>query len=120
MHDADIRAQLEQERRIIEAAADGPWIWGAGDSCHESGYVVVSEDRTVNPTGDAAVCSIVADTPDDTDNAAFIVHARTALPVRNAQVEAVLALADEFDAEYPDGGTAAARRIRRAIEEAGK
>lgn len=95
MHDAtDIRAQLEQERRLIEGATEGPWAYEP-ESVGPNGewyrparaYVEIESHGPDGVEGDEL--TLGGGSPED---AAFIAHARTALPVRNAQIEAVLAL----------------------------
>ena len=83
MHDAtDIRAQLAEERRLIGEATEGPWEFDLdGD--------VQGRRKGMYP--DPEMDPIVGCLEQPEDNA-FIAHARTALPVRNAQVQAVLAL----------------------------
>lgn len=93
MHDTDIRAQLEQERRIIEDAYPGPWTVGAYNESTNSNYFGAVQDSE-DPSEPGPLLGD-AHLPD----AAFIAHARTALPVRNAQVEAVLELHKPFDDE---------------------
>ena len=123
MTTTDIRAQLEEERRIIEAATEGPWLPVEEYGEHA---VIVDEDDF----GTRYVAERLRQGFDDGENdAEFIAHARTALPVRNAQVEAVLAKCDELvqpvkighGAEMIDLGiNSAVAQVRRAIEEAGK
>ena len=126
MHDdTDIRTQLDRERHIIGAATEGPWhVTDRG-----TGWEVSREPLEDKPDDPGHWPATVNDgfrgTFSQTD-AAFIVHARTALPVRNAQVEAVLDTLKAFEhAASLDNDTSLAIRlttaeIRRAIEEAGK
>lgn len=139
-----IRSQLEEERRIIDAATAGPWQWGQlSDEAqtHEEktaamGEMVAGDTDSLwiawspRPDGQGSLAHAIAgDHERSPANAAFIAHARTALPNRNAQVEAVLAKCDELEqpvkvghgGEMIDLGTnSAVAEIRRAIEEAGR
>lgn len=98
----DIRAQLEQEREIIQSATDGPWEADPleGDLTGPEGGFVMEVLAWLDP------------------DATFIAHARTALPIRNAQVEAVLGVIDEPQEGQPLEVHALRARVRRAIEEA--
>ena len=133
MHDTDIRAQLDQERRIIQNATEGPWEWGEespgwGDcgpnlETVERGPVYFdgsqgAKEIVIGSWGHDANGIAV-----DPADAEFIAHARTALPVRNAQIEAVLALhvlADFGECNECSNGTPWPCPTVTAIEEAGK
>ena len=123
MHDAtDIRAQIEEERRIIEAASEGPWhVTDRGIGWEVSREPL--EDKPDDPGfWPATVNDGLRETFSKTD-ATFIAHARAALPVRNAQIEAVLALhvlADFGECNECSNGTPWPCATVRAIEEAGK
>ena len=114
---ADIRAQLEEERRIIEGAYPGPWTVGAYSESTNSNYFGAVQDSE-DPSEPGPLLGD-AHLPDAT----FIAHARTALPVRNAQVEAVLelhVLADFGECNECSNGTPWPCPTVTAIEEAGK
>lgn len=107
-----LTVQLEEERRIINAATAVPWF------AHPAGKYVYD-----TPNG-MIVDTLLENTDIDARaNATFIAHARTALPLRNKQLQAVwrelninrTAPKDDFDR----GADAARSMIRRAIEEAG-
>lgn len=110
----DIHAQLEQEREIIQSATDGPWEADPleGDLTGPEGGFVMEVLAWLDP------------------DATFIAHARTALPLRNAQVQAVMALHKPRDPEDnqcagcleidPGGYVLHPCPTVRAIEEAGK
>lgn len=109
---------LEEERRIINAATAGPW---KSDSLNERVHEFDVWAGGIGQIGHAW----------EKEDAEFIAHARTALPLRSAQVAAVLAECAEMhssarllDALGVDPDKAKALRahadlIRRAIEEAG-
>ncbi|KUG58963.1 hypothetical protein [Nesterenkonia jeotgali] len=123
---SDITEQLEEERRIINAATAGPW------EIKHLGYPGSYYTRTIHAEDSdlgrwSELPPEIASTAKDGD-AEFIAHARTALPLRNAQVEAVLIELAVYEvpskAADPTGAVAAGMerleaRIRRAIEEAG-
>lgn len=117
-----ITDQLEEERCIINAATAGPWIteWH-GDDWWYSIYGAAAGEEVLPEVA-------TLDYRESKADAEFIAHARTALPIRNAQVEAVRKVADDLDAEADNifgnadvrlNAAVWAMRIRRAIEEAG-
>lgn len=116
----DIHAQLEEERQLIEGATGGPWEVTQSRLTHpENGGADIKGGGGFRVAADC--CGYQGAIGEPTD-AAFIAHARTALPVRNAQIEAVLQLCREMHAAYERDphGDAIAYELERAIEEAGK
>ncbi|WP_258933235.1 hypothetical protein [Nesterenkonia pannonica] len=111
-----IEEELAEERRIINAAVvDGPL-----DS-RDAGESSIGGARVYEPSGYPLPGCFNCGENDavyEAGDAERIAHSWNALPLRNAQLQAVLVTMDEFDAEYPDGGTAAVQRLRRAIEDA--
>lgn len=84
--DLPTREQIEASRKICEAATTEPWIHVYDKACiglPSSEYTICKMD------GD----HLVGD-DDEYDDLKFIAHARTELPVRNAQC---LALLDEIE-----------------------
>lgn len=89
----DTRTQLTEERCIIEAATDGPWeatdLRNAEDGNRDCIWVNQQSEATYSTVAEMDAdegLQIIWGLGD----AEFIAHARTALPLRNAQVEAVL------------------------------
>jgi hypothetical protein len=119
---SDITDQLEEERRIINAATAGPWRYFTPNPRNNPGFnVVVSVALENDPLTRS---SDIAEGLSQSD-AELFAHARTALPLRSAQVEAVYAIHTQgppvngrticvhcYDAYYPCATI-------RAIEEAG-
>lgn len=121
----DIHAQLEEERRLIDAATGGPWEWGkeSHDSWGDCGPNLETIERgPVYFDGSQGAKEIVVGSwghdangiDVDPADAAFIAHARSALPIRNAQVQAVMRVLEGHE-KYDD--TIGTTELRRAIEE---
>lgn len=111
---SELTEQLKAERQIVEAATEGPWI---AEYSGEQGNCVLPSDA--QSTREAVAVTRLYDRQADAE---FIAHARTALPQRNAQVQAVLKMTDDLPDPGPRTGYAAGynqacRDIRRAIEE---
>ena len=115
MHDAtDIRAQLEEERRIIDAATEGPWeaiptpCWSIAAQDHECGC--------------GACWSDVADGIENDADAAFIAHARTGYPLALRALQTVMELCDTLstptmhDSDRQIGRIEGLREVRQLIE----
>ena len=113
-----LQEQLEHERRIINAATPGPWEnegWGEISqhwSRPEPWKPVVSKEVLCGTYCMGGSADGVIETAD----ADFIVHARTSLPQRNAQLQAVLELVREQQAQGYNA--VSLDRLTRAIEEA--
>lgn len=116
-----ITDQLEEERRIINAATAGPWIaeWH-GDDWWYSIYGAAAGEEVLPEVA-------TLDDRESKDDATFIAHARTALPLRNAQVAAALRVLDDYappsKEDDPTGAVLAhmerlEQAVRTAIQEA--
>lgn len=139
----DLTDELEEERRIIDAATAGPWVahdlsdatfnsenragwwwvWQKSQLTHYGGVIEISDSG--EPRGAIGEAGITdqSNGHQERADAEFIAHARTALPQRNVQVQAVLKVTDDLPERGPQTGYAAGynqacRDIRRAIEEA--
>lgn len=110
----ELHHELEEERRIINAATAGPW--------KRDIYAGVVQPKSRLMTGYTGYNTCLAEYM-TTENAKFAVHARTALPLRNAQVAAVYGVLNKLRRnprnDYEVGYDKALDTIRRAIEEAG-
>lgn len=92
----DLNQQLEHERQLINAATYGPWF---AEYSREQGHCVLPPDA--ESTREAVAVTRLFDQQADSE---FIAHARTALPQRNAQLQAVLELhKPDEDGEECDG-----------------
>ena len=117
----NLQEQLDHERRIINAATDGPWApWLDQDGTeHMKGMLMVGNAAAVIPEGETWIEGVDVNpvahcyTPEDR---VFIAHARTALPQRNAQLQAVLELVREQQAQGYNA--VSLDHLTRAIEEA--
>lgn len=90
MHDAtDIRAQLEEERRLIDAYPYDYLVVEAIPETGERGIIAYEPD---DEYGDQLVLSHVVAGDLGAPTAERLAHSWNALPVRNAQIEAVLEL----------------------------
>lgn len=135
----DVHAQLEEERQLIEGATGGPWVaYDLGDhelnSKNDAGWWwvwqesrlpyyggVLHIDDAGTPRGAIGEAGITdqRDGNQERADAAFIAHARAALPVRNAQIEAVLelhVLADFGECNECSNGTPYPCATVRAVE----
>lgn len=131
------RTELEEERRIIEAATPGPWVaYDHSDGTYTSennegwwwvwqesrlpyyGGVLTVEDAGA-PYGAIGEAGITdqRDGNQERADAEFIAHARTALPLRNAQVDLVLAKLDELSGSKTVTVQDLALELRRVIDE---
>lgn len=134
------RTELEEERRIIEAATPGPWVaYDHSDGTYTSennagwwwvwqesrlpyyGGVLNVEDAGA-PYGAIGEAGITdqRDGNQERADAEFVAHARTALPLRNTQVDVVFAKLDELDQSLSSDVQEIALDLRRAIEEVKK
>ena len=119
MHDTDIRAQLEEERRIIDAY---PYLHLEVESIPETGERGVMAYEAHDEDDELLSLSHVFADDMNAAEATRLAHSWNALPVRNAQIEAVLQLCRDMHAAYERDphGDAIAYELERAIEEAGK
>lgn len=121
---SDLENELRAEREIISRATAGPWRWSKesdapwGDCGPDLETEWLEDDGYPAIVGAAYGYDASGFTISDED-ATFIAHARTALPLRSAQLEAVLAKCSELEATDNIVARAFATEFRRAIEEAG-
>lgn len=113
---SQIERTLEEERRIIDVATPGPWIVDPDDPRY---VMKPDESGSFDGTAIAELVEHEAGLFPAEHNGQFIAHARTALPLRNAQLRAVLEECKRLDEDYANHDHPAAWLIRRAIEEAG-
>ena len=106
----NLEEQLEEERRIINTATEGPWEIQQGTP------TMSGNTWTLRVQGKPGIRIGAHEYQHGAGNSDFIVHARTALPLRNAQLQAVLRLVRE---ERAQGYNAVSLdRLTRAIKEA--
>lgn len=110
-----IEEELEESQRICGAATGGPWeqeryIW-------KPNMRVPDHPRQAVRTDEGEIMSVWESECNEFEDATFIAHARTALPLRNRQLAAVL----DFLHRLEDGASEnyIAANIRRAIKGAG-
>lgn len=122
---SDLENELRAEREIISRATAGPWDH---QEAFDASFVCAGDvEQPVSSSWVARIENRPGRTKDKAD-ATFIAHARTALPIRNAQVAKVLQVLDDYEVpskqddvtgEICNGMERLEAIIRRAIEEAG-
>lgn len=101
--------RLAESEAITAASTEGPWVHGirlVPRPCYVAGPEFVDTDGELDRL-------ILADRIANRADAEFIVHARSALPKRDAALRAVLALhseaewvcGDKWCSDFPHGGT---------------
>lgn len=91
------REELEAERKICDAATNGPWNSGHEEFvCDEHFMAVCRINETVSYNG--RTLQTRSNGPESRiPNKLFISHARTALPIRNAQCLALLGYFEQLN-----------------------
>jgi len=122
---------LDDIRQRAEAATEGPWDYGTGYSADGERQVTTKADKaeflalSLNDTSGPlwlvdnteVIPAVTGDGPKAKANAEFIAHARTDIPRLLGALDAVLALADEWNT-LALGDQFYARHIRAAVNDA--